>query len=138
MKHIQAFESFISRLDELRLAPHWEFDRGADHPLLSRVMPYSNSQSGFVIAGFKNKNGRVVDKHDVFDKMEIDETNANKYTSKALRALVNDIRLKLWDPKSKKEFVMINLGKLCFYGKDKEKYYVLLKAKNQKSKVTSS
>jgi hypothetical protein len=52
MKHLLLFESYFSRLDEIKYDAHW-IERTSLRDLQSRIVPYDNDYKfGFELTGF--------------------------------------------------------------------------------------
>jgi hypothetical protein len=122
MKHLLLFESYFSRLDEIKYDAHW-IERTSLRDLQSRIVPYDNDYKfGFELTGFLDSKNNKISLYDGIRLLKIDNTSINKYISKALNILTNSKSLEKWLPDNDKEAQMLDLGRICFYKGDTKLY----------------
>ena len=126
MEHLLLFESYFSRLDEIKYDAHW-IERTSLQDLQSRIVPYDNDyRFGFELTGFLDSKNNKISLYDGIRLLKMDNTSVNKYISKALNILTNSKNLADWIPDNDKEAQMLDLGRICFY-KDDTKLYPIFK-----------
>jgi hypothetical protein len=82
MKHLLLFESYFSRLDEIKYDAHW-IERTSLQDLQSRIVPYDNDyRFGFELTGFLDSKNNKISLYDGIRLLKMDNTSVNKYISK--------------------------------------------------------
>lgn len=132
MRHLLLFESYFSKLDEIKYSAHW-LERTSLKDFDSRIVPYDNDyQFGFNLTGFLDINNNKISLYDGIRLLKIDNTEINKYISKALHILTNSKKLADWFPNNDKEAQMLDLGRICFYKEDTKLYPIFKGGKGPK------
>lgn len=133
MRHLKLFESFVQALNEISFSDHW-MNRTAtggslEYKLSSRIIPYDmdSTDSGYVINGFISGNGELKGVEALRKEKNLTEKTMYDLITYALKAMTTSRTLRDWTSSSGKDFVMLNLGRICFYFGDSEKYYAVLK-----------
>lgn len=127
MNHLLLFESYIDKIYEIRLDPHW-IERTSLKDIMSRSLPYNNNFSyGFKVSKFLDDKKNEIQKDEAISNLNIDEDTINGYISKAIHYVTNSKQLKDWYPNNKKPIQMIDLGRICF-NNGNNKYYPVIKS----------
>lgn len=144
---IYDFVGFVQHLNEIRFSDHW-IERTAtggstEYKKMSRIIPYESgsTDSGYMIDGFLNKNGEITFSSEFLKKNGITEKIAYDLVTYALKSITRSRNLLDWSSDSKKDYLMLYLGRICFYTGNGEKHYVILKSgvsEGTKNKVSRS
>ena len=114
MNHLLLFESYIDKIYEIRLDPHW-IERTSLKDVMSRALPYnSNFSYGFKVIKFLDEKNSEISKNQAISDLKIDEDTINNYISKAIHYVTNSRKLKDWMPNNNNPIQMIDLGRICF------------------------
>ncbi len=127
MKHLLLFESYVDKIYEIRMDPHW-IERTSLNNLMSRALPYnSNFAYGFKVSKFLDDKNNDVSKAQAISNLNIDENKLNTYISKAIHYITNSKKLKDWLPDNNNPIQMLDLGRICF-NNGTYKYYPVIKS----------
>lgn len=127
MRHLLLFESYIDKIYEIRLDPHW-IERTSLKDVMSRALPYnSNFAYGFKVSKFLDDKNNDVSKTQAISNLNIEEDKLNIYISKAIHYITNSKKLKDWLPNDSNPIQMLDLGRICF-NNGTYKYYPVIKS----------
>ena len=77
MKHLLLFESYVDKIYEIRMDPHW-IERTSLNDVMSRALPYnSNFAYGFKVSKFLDDKNNDVSKAQSISNLNIDENKFN-------------------------------------------------------------
>ena len=122
MRHILLFEGFIQSINELELEDHW-MERTAypdeEKSWLSRILPYnSNFSFGYEILHFNDENHEEFSVDQAVQDLDIKIEDIQYYITNCFRALTRSKKLKDWESKTNKDYLIIRLGSICFIKDD--------------------
>jgi hypothetical protein len=127
MNYLLLFESYVDKIYEIKLDPHW-IERTSLKDIKSRAVPYnSNFRFGFKVTKFLDDKNNEIPKNKVIELLNIEEDTINEYISKAIHYVTNSRKLKNWLPNNNKPIQMIDLGRICF-NNGNNKYYPVIKS----------
>lgn len=127
MKYLHLFESYVDKIYEIRLDPHW-IERTSLKDVMSRAIPYnSNFSFGFKVSRFLDDKNNDIPKIQAISALNIDENTMNDYISKSIHYVTNSKKLKDWMPDNRNPIQMIDLGRICF-NNGNNKYYPVIKS----------
>jgi len=127
MRHLLLFESYIDKIYEIKLGPHW-IERTSLKDVMSRSVPYnSNFSFGFIVTGFLDDNNNRITNGNAIRDLKTDEDTINKYISKSIHYVTNSKKIKDWLPSDRNPIQMLDLGRICF-NNGTYKYYPIIKS----------
>ena len=99
---------------------------GQENSFMSRIVPKSSEfPFGYEVVKFVDSKGNEISPRSFFDSVILERNILLSLLTKSLYALTRSRKLRLWSPDTRKEFLMMKLGKICFYD-GKNKFYPVI------------